>query len=593
MRVCDYIADEVYKSGAEHVFIVTGGGMLFLTDGLASHPKIKSIPCHHEQAVSMAAVGYAKYKGFGCGYVTTGCGGTNAITGVLHAYQDSTPCIIVSGQCATNEIISSLPKPIRQLGMQEADIVNIVKPITKYAVTLTDLNSVVSEVEKALYLAKSGRPGPVWLDVPLDIQGAEIDVSSQRHFEVPKVEKTGCSNQDIKSVVEKLNTAQRPIIIAGHGIRLSGATEEFAELIEKNNIPFVYSRLGVDAYPTDSNLCMGSIGIRGTRPGNFSLQNADFVLSLGSRLSICATGYNHELFCREADVYVVDIDENEHAKNTVHIEKFIKSDVKEFLQRLRKEKINNYSKWAEICKNWKQKYPVCTPEMYDDSDGISLYAFTNELSKYLKEDSAVVTDAGSTCFVVPQALKLNSKQQRYMPSGAQAEMGFTIPGCVGVSFAKNDGKVFGIVGDGSFQMNIQELQTIRHFNLPIKLFVWNNDGYLSIRGAQKNRFHGRYLGSNRASNLTLPDLKKICYAYGIEYVRIDKISQLNEDFEHLLNTDYPVVCEIMCKYEEWILCTWSKRTLEDGKIIKMPNEDMIPMLDRKEFYENMIVKPVS
>lgn len=593
MRVCDYIADMVYKAGAKDVFLVTGGGMMFLTDGLASHPGINAIPCHHEQAAAMAAVGYAKYSGFGSAFVTTGCGGTNTVTGVLHAYQDNTPCIFVSGQCATNEIISSAPAPLRQLGMQEADIVSIVKPITKYAVTLKNVDSVVFEMEKALYIAKEGRPGPVWVDVPLDIQQAEIDLSVQEHFPIPNDNRPFCTEDDLTSVAEEFKKAKRPLIIAGQGIRLSGATDDFKQFIEENRIPFVYSRLGFDVYPSDRDLSIGCIGIRGTRAGNFAVANADFILVLGSRLSINSTGYNADLFAREAKIYVVDVDENEHKKNTIRIDRFICSDAGYFLKHMLKLNIGKYKEWADICKNWKNKYPACTQDCYDDTEGISMYAFTNELSKYLQEDAAVVTDAGSTCYVVPQALKFTYEGQRYMPSGAQAEMGYTLPGTIGTCFAREKRNTIGIVGDGSLQMNIQELQTVKHHNLPVKLFVWNNDGYLSIRGAQKTRFCGRYLGSSRASGVTLPNLEKICYAYGIDYIRMERLSQADEILKRMMSVKHPIVCEVMCQSDEWILCTWSKRTLDSGEVIRMPNEDMAPLLEREEFYSNMIVKPVS
>ena len=593
MRVCDYIADEVYKAGAKDVFIVTGGGMMFLTDGLASHPKMNAIPCHHEQAAAMAAVGYAKYSGFGGAFVTTGCGGTNTVTGVLHAYQDSTPCVFVSGQCATNEIIGSFSVPLRQFGMQEADIVSIVKPITKYAVTLKDVDSVVYEVEKALYLAKEGRPGPVWIDVPVDVQQAELDLSAAKHFPMPAEVRPVCTGEDIQSVAEELKNAKRPLIIAGQGIRLSGATALFKAFIENHKIPFVYSRLGFDVYPNAKDLSVGCIGIRGTRAGNFAVANADFVLVLGSRLSVNSTGYNSDLFAREAKIFIVDVDENEHKKDTIRIDKFIHSDAKYFLEHLPLLEGKEYGEWADICKNWKSRYPACTSSCYDDSQGISLYAFTDELSKYLEEDAAVVTDAGSTCYVVPQAMKFSYEKQRYMPSGAQAEMGYTLPGAIGTCFARGKKSTIGIVGDGSLQMNIQELQTVKHHALPLKLFVWNNDGYMSIRGAQKNRFSGRYLGSGRASGVTLPDLSKICYAYGIDYIRLEKLSQVDAVMKRMMSVEHPIVCEVMCQSDEWILCTWSRRTLEDGTVIRMPNEDMAPLLDREEFYSNMIVKPVS
>ena len=593
MRVCDYIADQVYRAGAKEAFIVTGGGMMFLTDGVASHPHLKGVPCHHEQGAAMAAVGYAEYSGFGAAFVTTGCGGVNTLTGVLHAYQDNVPCVFVSGQCATHEIIESAPAPLRQFGMQEADIVSMAKPVTKYAVMLKDKNDVVYEVEKALYLAKEGRPGPVWLDVPINVQSAEIDVDEMRHFTPPQEFRPMCSDEELQQVAEELKVSKRPLIIAGHGIRLGGAVDAFANFIESNHIPFVYSRLGHDVYPSGWDLSVGCIGIRGTRAGNFAVANADYVLVLGSRLSVCATGYNSDLFAREAKIVVVDVDADEHKKNTVRIDRFIHADAKRFLESMPAVRQEAFDAWVDICKGWKKKYPACTPECYDDQNGISLYAFTNELSKKLNTDDAVVSDAGSTCFVVPQALLFQHKEQRYMPSGAQAEMGYTIPAAVGISFARGKGNTIGIVGDGSFQMNIQELQTIKHHDLPVKLFVWNNDGYMSIRGAQKRTFEGRFLGSSRASGVTLPELEKIAYAYGIEYVRIEKVSELDSALEKVLSADHPVICEVMCQSEEWILCTWSKRTTETGEVIRMPNEDMAPLLDREEFYRNMIVMPVS
>ena len=594
MRVCDYIANKVYEAGVTEAFIVTGGGLMYLTDGIASHPKLEGIPCHHEQAVAMATAGYAKYKGFGCAYVTTGCGGTNAVTGVLHAYQDNAACVFVSGQCATDEIIQSAPAPLRQFGMQEADIVSIVKPITKYAVTVTSAEDVVYEVEKAFYFAKEGRPGPVWLDIPIDIQRAEIDIEKQRHFEIPNDNSYCCTIEDINEVVNELKKAKRPLIIAGQGVRLAGVVEQFKKFIETNNIPFVYSRLGFDAYPNGKDLCIGCIGIRGTRAGNFAVQNADFLLVLGSRLSVCSTGYNHDLFAREAKTYVVDIDANEHKKNTVKIDKIIHSDLKCFFEMMPEQIVNPHIlEWKNICINWKKKYPVCLPEFYADENGLSLYAFTTEMSKRLKEEVSVVTDAGSTCYVVPQTMRFYSGKQRYIPSGAQAEMGFTVPGTIGVCLASGRKDTIGIVGDGSLQMNIQELQTIHHLNIPIKLFVWNNDGYMSIRGAQKNTFNGRYLGSSRESGVTLPDLEKICFAYGIRYVKLEKTEQYETIFNEVLNAKEPIVCEVMCQYEEWILCTWSKRTLDNGDVIRMPIEDMVPLLTREEFYENMIIEPVS
>lgn len=592
MRVCDYITDQAYRAGAKNVFIVTGGGQHLLTDGIAAHPELKAVPCHHEQAAAMAAVAYAKYTGFGYASLTTGCGATNAITGVLHAYQDNTPCLFVSGQCGTKEILASVSVPLRQLGMQEADIVSIVKSITKYAVTIMNPADTVYEVEKAIYTAKSGRPGPVWLDIPADIQGAEIDPDTQKHFKAPERPVPFCTDEDLNAIIRQLKKAKRPLIVAGQGIRLSGAVEEFKRFIEANQIPFVYSRLGFDAYPNQRDLSVGAIGRWGTRAGNFALQNADFLLVLGSRLSLCVTGEHNDLFAREATVYTVDVDEYEHRKNTVHIERAIVSDAKYVLEKLSGLFRGNFREWAAVCKNWKEKYPPCLAEHYDDAEGLSLYAFCNEMSKRLPDDAVVVTDAGSTCFVTPQAMWFRSDAQRYLPSGAQAEMGFTLPACVGACFASGRRPTVGIVGDGSLQMNLQELQTIRHNDLPVKLFVWNNSGYMSIRRTQERRFK-RKLGVDADSGTSFPDLQKICAAYGIEYIRLEKNSQYEEVLAHVMEAGHPIVCEVMCRYEEMIMQAWGANRDESGRMIRLPLEDLAPLLPREEFYANMIVRPVS
>lgn len=597
MRVCDWIADYIEKQGVEDIFMVSGGGLMFLTDGLACNNRLNKICCHHEQAVAMAAVGYAKYKGMGCGYVTTGCGGTNTMTGVLNAWQDNTPCLFISGQCKRKETLSYIGLPIRQVGVQEADIVTLVSPITKYAVMVERPEEIAYHMEKAFYLAKSGRPGPVWIDVPMDVQSAEIDDESLIHFDSSKEkeEKRDISIWELDNLIRDLKNAQRPVIIAGHGVRLSGAVKEFYELIHKYQIPVVCSRLGTDVLPTDDPLDIGRIGNKGTRAANFAVQNADFVLSIGSRLSVSSTGQQYEFFAREAKVVAVDIDPYEHRKDTIRIDQTIVADAGCVIRALLNSQFDGaiWDEWKNKCIYWKEKYPVCLKEYYDDSEGINMYVFVEELSKAQKKDSAWVTDAGSAVYVPAQGIRTQTSEQRYITSGAQAEMGFTVPASVGVSVARGRGEVFAITGDGSFQMNIQELQTIVHNNLPVKIFVWNNDGYLSIRATQNKFFDGRFIGTDSTSGVSFPDLEKIADAYGIKYVKMSKIDQMQKQFGEILEYEGPVLCEVISIRDQAVAPSVSSVTREDGTLFSKPIEDMFPFLPRDEFQREMIVKPVD
>lgn len=596
MRVCDIIVKFIFDIGVKDIFTVTGGGVMFMDDGLACNKDIHVVCCHHEQAAAMSAVAYAKYRGMGCALVTTGCGATNTVTGVLNAWQDNTPCLFLAGQCKLNEIISSVDVPIRQFGVQEAASIPIVKSITKYAEMICRPEDVLYHLEKAVYLAKTGRPGPVWIEIPMGIQQAEVDELTLRHFSVDELkekEKAEITKEELEDVVLKLQSAKRPVIIAGQGIRLSGSVEKFRRFIDKNNIPVVAARMGLDVLPTAHECYIGRIGNKGTRAGNFAVQNADFILSLGCRLSISTTGYAYNLFAREAEIYVVDIDPNEHKKNTVKIDREINADVADVFDKLPDIQNENLHEWSCRCLKWKEMYPVCTKEHYGLVDGISLYVFMNELSAHLKEDSVIVTDAGSAVYVPAQGIITTSEKQRYITSGGQAEMGFTIPGAVGVSVARGGREVLGITGDGSFQMNIQELQTIVYNKLPIKLFVWNNDGYLSIRETQTRVFEGRYLGTDASCGVSFPAFEKIADAYGLAYVKAVDVEHLESAIEEVMGQEGPVLCEVMCIRDEEILTAVTAKKMPDGSVVSLPIEDMKPFLDRDEFYGNMIVKPIN
>ena len=561
MRVADYVIDQIYKAGCEHIFLVTGGGAMFLNDAIAAHENIKPICNHHEQACAMGAVSYAKYKNsLGAVCVTTGCGGTNAITGLLDAWQDSVPVIFVSGNVNRPHLA---PEGSRNLGVQEANIIDIVKPITKYAVFVDDPDDIDEVMKDAIRIATHGRPGPVWIDIPMDVQGAQCF--------------------DIEDTIRK---AERPIILAGNGINCAQAREEFVDFVQRTNIPVVTSYNAVDLFPSVYSNFVGRVGIKGTRAGNFAMQNCDLLLVIGCRLPVPVTGYNYQTFARESKIIVVDIDKDEHSKETIKIDRFIHRDAKDFfnITVFDREKTD----WNETCRSWKTKWPVCPEE--NSTKKVDLYYFMKCLNDFKRTDDVVISDAGSAFYVCSQATEIWG-QQRYITSSSQAEMGFTIPACIGAAFAK-DGDVIGVTGDGSFMMNLQELQTIAHYNLPVKLFVWNNEGYLSIRTTQKKFFDGREIGTDVSSGVSIPNIKYVVKSFGLEYVHCDA-DELEGSIVYALNYPGPVVCEVFCERWQEVVPTLMGKKNEDGTITAKPLEDMYPFLPRKEFYDNMIVEPLN
>lgn len=594
IRIADYVASFVSDQlKVDTVFMVSGGGMMFLSDGLAQNQKIRVVCNHHEQASAMAAVGYAKLRqSFGCAYLTTGCGGTNAVTGLLNAYQDNASVFFISGQVKLKETSRNATVPLRQFGVQEADIISVVESLCKYSVMITDPKEVPYHLEKAAEIAKSGRSGPVWIDIPMDIQGAVVEESEFIHYTSSEAESVpAVDRDDFKRVQDALNRAERPIIIAGQGVRIADAVPEFRAFVERFNIPYAASRLGIDLLPSNHPLFIGRIGTKGDRAGNFAVQNADFVLVLGSRLSVSSTGHQYEMFAREAEVIVVDIDASEHQKNTVSIDYFIHGDVKDFLSHFPESDYRAPDAWSDKCLYWKNKWPVCLPEYADDSEGINLYWFTDRLARMAPADAVVVSDAGSSFYVVSQGFMF-SDHQRYVTSGGQAEMGYTLPAAIGTACARPESSTLAVTGDGSLQMNIQELQTLVHYQLPVKLFVWNNNGYLSIRATQRKFFGGRFIGTDSASGVSFPDLRKLCAAYGISYLRAEKNTGLDQVIQSALNEKEPVVVEIMCIPDQEIVPSAASMRKEDGTMVSKPLEDMYPFLPREEFLSEMMVKPI-
>ena len=589
IRVADYVAKRIYELGVEHVFTLTGGGAMFLNDGIACHPHLKAVCNHHEQACSQGAVAYSKMRNsYSVTMPTTGCGGTNAITGLLDAWQDNIPCVFISGQVNKMQTCENAVSKIRQFGVQEANIVEIVKSITKYAIMVNEPNQIAFHLDKAFHLANSGRKGPVWIDIPMDVASSYVNEDELERFSPPKEQKKIPNFEELKNLFEK---SKRPVILAGNGVRLASATEELRQFSEKYNIPVVTTFLGTDLLDGDNTLNIGRIGIKGTRSGNFAMQNADLLISVGTRLSVPSTGYKYDLFAREAKLVVVDVDPEEHKKDTVKIDVFYECDAKDFFLSFESEHRSG-NDWSQKCLEWKEKWPLVLPEHKEDEDGISLYYFIDKLSSVMESDSVVVSDAGSAYYVTAQALNFK-KQQRHVTTGAQAEMGFTIPASIGASFARDKCKVIGITGDGSFQTNIQELQAIAYYNLPIKTFVLNNNGYLSIRTTQRKFFEDRFLGTDKENGVSFPDTKKIADAYGIKFAKIDKIENIEEELDKVLKSDEPVICEVMCKEWDKVVPTLSAKKLDDGRLISKPLEDMYPFLKRKEFYDNMYVKPLE
>ena len=590
-RVVDYVAQRIVDLGVEHVFTLTGGGAMFLNDGVAKHPQLEAVCSHHEQASAMAGVGYGKYSGkMGVVMPTTGCGSTNTITGVLEAWQDNLPTFFISGQVNKEQATRNIDLPLRQLGVQEANIIEIVKSITKYAVMINDPEMIAYHIDKAVHEAFSGRPGPVWLDIPMDVQGALVEPDSLRRF-TPEKESHVPEVEDLAAVSHYLALAERPVILAGNGIRLAGAQQVFSEFVKQHNTPVVSTFLAADILPSDNPLNIGRVGIKGNRAANFVMQNADVILAIGTRLGVPVTGYRYELFGREAKLIVVDIDKFEHQKNTVHIDHLIVADAKEFLQTAGFPPAP--TAWTQKCLGWKNLWPVSSPEHFEnDEDGISLYAFMKVLSDCMRPDDVVVSDAGSAFYVTSQALQVTDNQ-RYITSGGQADMGFTLPASIGACVARGKKDVIGITGDGSFQTNIQELQTIVHNQFPVKIFVWNNDGYLSIRTTQRKFFEDRFIGTDEASGVSFPDLRKIANAYGIKYFRTSRTKGLKQSIKRVLQYKGPVICEVMCKKWDAVLPTIGSKKLPDGRLISRPLEDMYPFLDREEFYENMVVTPLK
>ncbi len=594
MRVSDYIAQQLVKYGVHHVFMITGGGAMFLNHAIGTNPHIRTIFNHHEQACAIAAEGYARITNQpGVVNVTSGPGGINALNGVFGAYTDSIPMLILSGQVKRETYICTYDIPgLRQLGDQEADIVRMVRGITKYAITVSDPLEIRYHLEKAWHLAQSGRPGPCWLDIPIDIQSSQVDEAALKGFTPPATNPadTEILLEKVKYTLEKLKTAKRPVILAGTGVRLAGAVDIFNEVIHKLGIP-VTTAWTHDLIASDDPFFCGRPGTIGTRPGNFTVQNSDVLLILGSRLNIRQIGYTWDSFARAAYKIWVDIDPAELAKPTIRPDFPIVADAGIFLREMNRQldesdwNADNFSAWLSWCKERQGQYPAVLPKHQKFIGKINPYNFIDVLFENLIQDDIVVCGNGSANVITFQAAKIKLGQRLWANSGS-ASMGYDLPAAVGAAFAA-DRRVICLAGDGSIQFNIQEIQTIAHYNLPVKIFVLNNNGYLSIRQSQKG-FFGDVVGESPISGVTFPDFINLANAYRIPSIKLD-MDDFTPALRRALETPGPILIEVLLDPDQGFEPHQSSRQLPDGHIISAPLEDMAPFLDPDELRKNLLI----
>ncbi len=592
VKVAKYIADFMAKNGVKHVFTVTGGGAMHLNDAFGHHPDLHCIYNHHEQASSIAAEGYSRLTDkLALTCVTSGPGGTNAITGVLGGWLDSIPMFIISGQVKRETTTWSTDVPLRQLGDQEYNIVDSVKAMTKYAHMITEPSEIRYHLEKALYFALNGRKGPVWLDIPLDVQAAIIETEDLLGFssEELKSENPKYDNSLTGKILDKIKEAKRPVILAGTGIRLGQAHDEFVKVIEKLNIPVVTAWNAHDTLWDEHPLFCGRPGTVGTRGGNFVVENSDLLLVLGCRLNIRQISYNFKDYAKNAYKIIVDIDENELKKPTVHPDLPVWANVKDVMEDIiasnYKGENYNHNRWLNWCRNINKKYPAVLETYYEKVTPVNPYAFTKELFKELNENDKIICGNGSACVVTFQAAEIKKGQRLFTNSGCAA-MGYGFPAAIGGCIGVEGERIICIDGDGSFQMNIQELQTVVYNKLNMKIIYLNNNGYQSIRQTQTNLFNPPLVGVCDGNGLSFPDMSKIAGAYGIPYVKIDNIKEAGELVRKMLAIEGPVICEVIIDEGQNFEPKLSSKVLPDGKIVSPPIDDMYPFIDKAEYAEN-------
>lgn len=608
-RLADYVADFLVNHGIKDCFMITGGGAMHLNDALGHKDGLRCTYNHHEQACAIAAESYARiHNKMAVVCVTTGPGGTNAITGVLGGWLDSVPMFVVSGQVRYDTTARYMGQftdglPLRAVGDQEYDIVKSVSPMCKYAVMIERPEQIRYVLEKAYHMAMTGRRGPVWIDIPLNYQGCEIETDTLEGYSPAddrEMLPEPVGEELVKQIIQKVRQAMRPVLYAGNGIRLSEGYAAFRSVLEKLNIPVVTCWDSIDAIENEHPLYVGRGGIMGDRAGNFAVQNADLLLTVGNRLSIRQVGYNWKTWAREAFVIMVDADPAELKKTTLHVEMPVCADAKDFFEKmdsvLGEEEVPVFSNpfWLDKCAGWKRAYPVTLPRHWEEDGYANVYAFIHYLSESLPEGNVTVVSNGSAC-VVGSHNYVIKKDARFIINSGVASMGYGLPAAVGACRAAGDGTVICLEGDGSIMMNLQELQTVITNRLPIKLFLINNEGYHSIRQTQNNLFghHCKVGIGPESGDLSFPDFEKLAAAFGYPYFEAHSNAQMKEAVINALQTEGPVFCQIFVSTEQNFEPKSATKRLEDGTLVSPPLEDLAPFLEREEFLENMLVSPVD
>jgi acetolactate synthase-1/2/3 large subunit len=594
IKLSDYVIEFLANAGLKHIFLLPGGGAMHLNDSVGQCDRIQYICNLHEQACAIAADAYGQYTNhFGAAMVTTGPGGTNALTGVAAAWLDSTPCLFISGQVKRADLAGS--RGVRQIGFQEIDIVRMAAPITKYAVTVMEPNTIRYHLEKALFLATSGRPGPVWIDIPLDVQAAQIDSDELEGLSPSELTRPLNGVQlraAVTRTIDLLNRSERPCVLVGNGVRLAGAMPEFQQLIELLQIPVLTSWKAIDFLPESHPLYAGRPGSVGQRGANFTLQNADFLLTLGARLDYGQTGYNPQIFARAAHKVIVDIDPAEVAK-LGPVEVAAAYDAKDFLVDFlgRKNDIEPSARldWWERVRNWKQRYPTVLPEYWEQAEYVHNYVFVQVLGEEMAAGDLLVPGSSGACSEITMQAFPVKDGMRIFNSEGLGPMGFALAASLGACVASGGRRTVTIDGDGGFQMNSQELETIRRLNLPIKIFVLNNNGYGSIRSTQRSYFNSRFIASHPSGGLTLPDTCSLAAAYGLPATRVSGHAGLRQTIRQVLDSAGPMICEVMISPDQYTAPKVASAQRADGMMVSKPLEDMWPFLEREEFAANMLI----
>lgn len=596
MKLSEYVAEKVVELGTKHVFMVTGGGAMHLNHSFGTNKNLECIFNHHEQACAIAAEAYYRLNNqLPLVNVTSGPGGTNAITGVYGAFVDSVGMVVISGQVKWETTVRSTGMPLRQYGDQELDIEELVRPVTKYVAMVTDPKSIRYHLEKAYYLAQNGRPGPCWLDIPLNVQGAQINPDELIGFDPKELDEPwkDIKNKTVSEIVDRIRNAQRPVILAGSGVRLSGAHDSFIRFVNNLKVPVATAWNAHDVIWDDHPYYVGRPGTVGDRAGNFAVQNSDLLLILGSRLNIRQVSYNWSSFAREAYKIWVDIDDLELKKPTVKADMPIHGDLSEMLPALAMaseglETNTNHLSWVKWCLERKDRYPVVMEE-YWDNPKINPYCFVKKLFDKLPENQKIVAGNGSACVIGFQAATLKPGQRFWTNSGC-ATMGYDLPGAIGVHKASGGESVVCLAGDGSIMMNLQELQTIAGKKMPIKIFVINNSGYVSIFQTHRNFFNGVEVGGGPKSGVTFPSFEKISMAFDIPYFRATTHDELDTALGGALSTTGPVICEVVVDENVSFAPKLGAKQHPDGRITSPPLEDLSPFLSRDELLANMLIE---